>query len=153
VERFTRIGTQAALVSAEADDALRTRTFDAIANSYSRQPWPSPYDSLGALRNQTTRDWEGRIDALYHELGGGDGAGGDTASLQTGGNTGGSGQKSQLAERYKRAVSRGDPTIAAVLAGEGVGAIQTIEPAEKIIMRVEAEAIKCLDQLHGAIVR
>lgn len=35
------------------DTVVRTTVFDAIQNKYSPTPWPEPYDSVGALRNQT----------------------------------------------------------------------------------------------------
>lgn len=35
------------------DAIVRTTLFDAIQNTYSQTPWPRPYDSVGALRNET----------------------------------------------------------------------------------------------------
>ena len=37
------------------DDIVRTELFDAIQNTYSPTPWPEPYDSVGAVRNETYR--------------------------------------------------------------------------------------------------
>jgi nitronate monooxygenase len=120
---------QRALLGAEADDVLRTRVFDAINNVGSAHPWPEPYDSVGALRNQTTATWEGRVPELQEALGSG---GGEVASGPL--------------------FYPADPERAAVLAGEGVGAIHAIEPAALILARVEAEAVEAIRALQQVLV-
>eukprot|EP00442_Polarella_glacialis_P046880 CAMPEP_0115076450 /NCGR_PEP_ID=MMETSP0227-20121206/16440_1 /TAXON_ID=89957 /ORGANISM="Polarella glacialis, Strain CCMP 1383" /LENGTH=366 /DNA_ID=CAMNT_0002463605 /DNA_START=112 /DNA_END=1212 /DNA_ORIENTATION=- len=120
-----------ALVEAEADDVLRTTVFDTLANAYSPTPWPAPFDSVGALHNKTSKRWHGKEDELEALLAGGQGA--ETIAV------------------FRAAVQAGDAESATVLAGEGVGAIGAIEPAEHIILRIEVEAIDQIRRMSGAI--
>lgn len=46
------------------DDIVRTELFDAIQNTYSPTPWPEPYDSVGAVRNETYQNFR---DAKFNE--------------------------------------------------------------------------------------
>lgn len=119
-EALNRRSLKDQLVSAKScDDVQRTRVFDQIINTYSATPWPAPYDTVGALRNTMSEQWDGRATELDTEL---------------------SKKDSALASEYRLATQQGDTTIAQVLAGEGVGEIDNIEPAYNIIVRVEKEA-------------
>mmetsp|Transcript_33012 Transcript_33012/g.72550 ORF Transcript_33012/g.72550 Transcript_33012/m.72550 type:complete len:368 (+) Transcript_33012:185-1288(+) len=116
-----------ALTTACTDDVIRTTVFDQIQNSYSSFPWPHPFDSVGALDNLTTREWEGRAGELADVL------------LQ---------QDAAVAREYRKALDEGIASRAAVLAGEGVGCIDTIESAEAVVRRAEGEAIAQIEQMH-----
>jgi len=110
---------QLALPSNEPDQVIRTTVIDQIVNSYSTTPWPVPYDSVGMLRNETSREWDGRTRS---EL--------DVALVNA-----------DIYSKYREALSQGDPKLAAVYSGEGVGDINAIEPAYEIIQRVNEEAV------------
>jgi nitronate monooxygenase len=107
------------VAATSCDDVVRTTCFDWIQNTYSAAPWPEPFDSVGALRNQTSATWEGRADELALEL-------------QT--------KDSVLVADYRRACKEGNADIALVHAGEGVGLIDAIEPAYDIVTRISNEA-------------
>jgi NAD(P)H-dependent flavin oxidoreductase YrpB (nitropropane dioxygenase family) len=112
-----------ALVQASScDDVIRTTVFDTIQNTYTPTPWPEPYDSVGALRNEMTTQWEGKPAELQTEL---------------------KSDSSRLAADYQRA-GQGDVRNAAVLAGEGVGLIDKIELAYDVVRRTNQEAIDIL---------
>jgi NAD(P)H-dependent flavin oxidoreductase YrpB (nitropropane dioxygenase family) len=70
------------------------------------------------LENETSKEWESRGTELEVAL---------TSN-------------SAIASRYKHAVTKGDPKIAQVYSGEGVGDIHSIGPAYDIIARINAEA-------------
>lgn len=111
---------QLALPTNEPDQVIRTTVIDQIANTYSATPWPPPYDSVGMLRNETSRTWDGRPLADL-----------EAALVNSDGD---------IASKYKKAVSDGDPNVAVVYSGEGVGEIDAIEPAYDIIQRINQEA-------------
>ena len=117
---------QLALSTNEADQVVRTTVIDQIANSYSEIPWPYPYDSVGMLRNDTSRQWDGRPADLEAAL---------TSTSES------------VASKYKKAVSEGNPNIAVVYSGEGVGEIGAIEPAYDIVRRIDKEAIDIISGL------
>ena len=48
-----------ALVKADCDDVMRTKVFDILQDVGSSNPWPQPFDSVGALKNETTAKWHG----------------------------------------------------------------------------------------------
>jgi nitronate monooxygenase len=107
------------------DDVIRTTVFDAIENHFLMTPWPAPYDSVGTLRNETSGTWDGRpteLEAKFRE-------------------------DSSLVDQYAEAQKRGDTAIVKVLTGEGVGEIDSIEPAYEIIRKVEAETRQALQRL------
>ena len=89
--------------------------------------WPYPYDSVGALRNETTTEWDGRP---YSEL--------RKAMDET-----------DLLERYGKCKEIPDASVVQVLSGEGVGEIDIIEGAYDITLRIEQEAIDAIDKLRS----
>lgn len=117
---------QLTLPSNEADQVVRTTVIDHIVNSYSETPWPYPYDSVGMLRNDTSQTWEGRPADLEAAL---------------------ASNSDSVASKYKKAIAEGDPNIAAVYSGQGVGEIDAIEPVFGIIQRIDEEAIVVVNAL------
>ena len=57
-----------ALLKAECDDVLRTKVFDILQDVGSADPWPQPFNSVGALKNDTTAQWHGVEDELKGQL-------------------------------------------------------------------------------------
>ena len=112
-----------ALVGADADDVMRTTVFDTILNVDNPRAWPMPYDSVGALANETTDEWHHRPQHLEAAL---------AASRD-------------VVEKF--AAAAGDPKRVQVLSGEGIGDVEAIQPAEQIIHDVEAEAISQIAML------
>lgn len=121
-----------ALVAAKtADSVVRTRAFDTLWNSYRGTKWPKPFDSSGALRNETTKLWDQRIMRLEQQFD----ANGFT-----------------VIEEFKRADANNDVELACVFSGKGVGRIDAIEPAFDILTRIEKEAADTLKSLQGLCV-
>ncbi|KAL7436314.1 hypothetical protein ACHAXM_005169 [Skeletonema potamos] len=109
------------------DDVVRTTVFDQIQNELSSITWRHPYHSVGALRNQTSSDWEGKT---AHEL---------QDAID----------KTHLLEEYKSAQKTSDPHVVCILSGEGVGEIDQIEGAYDLTMRIEEEAISSINRLQS----
>ena len=131
---------QASLLSADADDVVRTGVFDSIMNSYSAHPWPEPFDSVGVLKNVTWHTWHNR----------------SRQGRRFGRNAGSNGPDDELlasSAAYKAAVRAGDPTVAGVWSGEGVGEVTEIEGAESVVRSAEVECIRQVDMLSSRIVR
>lgn len=119
------------LVDAQSgDDVIRTTVFDQIVNTYLPTPWPYPYDSLGALRNRLSDEWDGKP---RHELA-------DALSPP---------ESSELLQQYRKATSNStyDTNLAAINCGEGVGEIDVIDSAYDILQRVNREAVQILDNM------
>jgi nitronate monooxygenase len=136
VEAMGPASFKAALLEASSgDDVVRTRVFDTINNSYKGTKWPAPYDSSGTLRNETTKTWDGRL----HEV---------EALVKTGDESDGVDDFVS----YKQAVKEEDANLASVYCGEGVGEINSIDPAFAIIQRIEKEALKILQNLQTIVV-
>ena len=108
------------------DDVIRTAVFDQIQNELTATKWPHPYDSVGALRNRTTEQWDGKSST---EL--------QTAIVET-----------KLLEEYKESRIKSDASVIATLAGEGVGEIDSVEGAYEITLRMEEEAVDTIDRLR-----
>jgi nitronate monooxygenase len=111
------------------DDVIRTTVFDAIENHFLSTPWPAPYDSVGTIRNDTSDAWDGRpgeLEAKFRE-------------------------DSSLVNRYAEAQKRGDTQIVKVLTGEGVGEIDSIEPAYEIILKTEAETRQAVNRMSQMV--
>ena len=122
-----------ALVEAEsADDAIRTKAFDKIANSYKTVKWPKPYDTSGVLRNFVTEEWDQNISGL------------DVALKNSA-----SPDFSSIVLDFKRAEKDGDPKGAIVYAGKGVGKVKSIDPAFDIVTRTAEEAIDEFQSLQA----
>ena len=109
------------------DDVVRTTVFDQIQNELSTNKWPYPYHSVGALRNQTTLEWEGKT---AQKLKG---------AIETTG----------LLDEYKSAQKASDPRVVCILSGEGVGEIDAIEGAYDVTLRIEEEAIESINRLQS----
>ena len=120
------------VVSQSCDDVQRTRVFDQIQNSYSATPWPLPYDSVGALRNTLSEEWDSKPLELDQEL---------------------AKEKNSVVSSYKAASQAGDPTIAQVLSGEGVGEIDSIDPAYDIILRIDRETQEVVQSMSSLLTR
>mmetsp|Transcript_24774 Transcript_24774/g.50105 ORF Transcript_24774/g.50105 Transcript_24774/m.50105 type:complete len:410 (-) Transcript_24774:73-1302(-) len=119
---------QSLLKNHSCDDVIRTTIFDRIENELkSSCKWPQPYDSVGALRNRTTREWEGKSEVEWRDAMDG----------------------SDLLERYKSSAEKSDGDVVCVLAGEGVGEIDSIEGAYDIVMKIEEEALEIIDRLKS----
>jgi nitronate monooxygenase len=117
---------QALVAAKSGDDVQRTRVFDQILNVNMNPPWPAPYDSVGALRNETSETWDGKALELDREL---------------------AMEGSSLLNDYLAASQKGDTSQAQVLAGEGVGEINAIESAYDIVLNVDQEARDVIDRL------
>lgn len=111
------------------DEVQRTRVFDQIINKYLATPWPAPYDSVGALRNETSEKWDDPKE-LDKEL---------------------SRESSDLVANYKAATKDGNPTVAQVLSGEGVGEINDIGSIESIIERIDEEARTVVENMPSLL--
>ena len=109
------------------DDVVRTTVFDQIQNELSTNKWPYPYHSVGALRNQTSLEWEGKT---VQELQG---------AIKT----------TDLLDEYKSAQKASDPRVVCILSGEGVGEIDSIEGAHDVTLRIEEEAIESINRLQS----
>lgn len=110
------------------DDVVRTSTFDWIQNAYHTYPWPDPYDSVGGLRNATSREWEGRPERQLQ------------AAIAE--------NHDNMVDRYRTANERGDPDIGLVHCGEGVGLIDSVDESAEVLVRDIAE--DCAKVLRGA---
>ena len=113
------------VATSSCDDVTRTSTFDWIQNTYSPTPWPEPYDSVGGIRNVTSKTWDDRPDELIAAL--------QKESIDSSTNPSG------IATKYRQATIDGDADVALVHAGEGVGLVDAIEPAETLVRRIAAD--------------
>ena len=100
------------------DQISRNEIFDFLQNSASSNPWPKPYDSSGMIRNDIIDHWEGKIHEAKAELDKSD--------------------NSQLMQEFKSA-SKGDPEVAFIHSGKGVGDICSIDGAYDIICSIDQE--------------
>lgn len=125
------LSKQALIQSSSCDDVIRTTVFDTIQNTYTPNPWPEPYDSVGALKNDMTKMWEGKPKELANKLQ----------------------SDNVLANEYKLAGEEGDVTKTAVLAGEGVGIIDQIEYAYDIVTKINLDAITILQTKPKELLR
>jgi nitronate monooxygenase len=113
-EASVPVTLQQAALHADGDATVRQSVLDIVRG----RAWPERYTGR-VLRNAFVREWLGREDALRAE-------------------------KSQQMQRYQAASSAADPSIAATIVGEGVGLINSIEPAGLILERMAAEAEQLL---------
>jgi len=129
------------------DRVTRTPIFDWIQNTYSDTPWPEPYDTVGALRNNTTKEWQGREHELKEALL----MAGSSSEKKNSNDRNDDGSSSsdeasslsRIAHDYRQACERGDANVALIHAGQGVGLMDAVEPAADLVTRIslEAEAI------------
>jgi nitronate monooxygenase len=106
----------AAIVQTDGDGTVRTRAPD-IARQL---PWPSGFTAR-IRRNAFTERWLGRDDEMERDA-------------------------ADVGARYARAFAEGDPDQAAVWFGEAAGLIDAIEPAQRIVERIAAQALACLQR-------
>jgi nitronate monooxygenase len=101
---------QAAGVQALGDDTLRTSSTDIVRERY----WPDRFN-IRVVRNEFTDRWHGKENEL---------------------------RANRPAEttRVYAAIEAGDPAFAPIIAGEALGLIDEVEPAEKIVSRMIEEA-------------
>jgi nitronate monooxygenase len=108
------------LVEAHGDETMRSVVFDISR----RNVWPAPFTGR-CLVNEHLQRWSGREIELLRAL-------------------------PTEAERYATARAEGNFDIAAVIAGESVDLVHSIEPAHTIIERMVAEAGSLLRRGAGA---
>jgi nitronate monooxygenase len=115
--------------ASSCDDVVRTTVMDQIQNAYVTTPWPEPYHSMSVVRNSLTEKWDGR----YVEL---------QAALST---------NSKIVSDYQTAQKEGNVDGTAVHAGQGVGAVTSVESAFDIISRIEQEAKEIIQRLPSVL--
>jgi nitronate monooxygenase len=113
-EALVHPSMHAAGLAATGDDTIRTTVTDIVRE----KDWPERYTTR-IMRNAFTDQWHGRESELLA-------------------------QKPAEMSRFQTAVAAGDATVAGLVAGEGLGLIDTVEPAEKIISRMVHEAADIL---------
>jgi nitronate monooxygenase len=105
---------QEAGLSSDGDNTVRTSVTDIVR----RKDWPSRFD-IRVVRNAFIDQWQGRERELAGVLDG-------------------------EISRFDAALSAGDASVGAVIAGEAIGLIDTVEPAAAIISRMVHEAVDVL---------
>ena len=120
---------QAMVEAPSCDAVVRTTVVDQIQNHYTPYPWPQPFDSLGMLRNEVTEKWQDKSKELGQALGS------DTCpSLD-----------------YRTANQEGNAQRGAVLSGQGVGQIQSIESVEDIIAKIDQEMKQTIENIANQL--
>jgi nitronate monooxygenase len=114
---------QRLVAAASCDDVVRSTVFDHIQNVYSATPWPVPFDSVGALRNATSDLWDNRPEDLGNEL---------------------RVENSDVVSDFRQAQKAEDADVVAVLCGQGVGEIDSIDTAFDIVIRINEEAMAAI---------
>jgi nitronate monooxygenase len=120
------------ITTPSCDDIVRTTTYDWIQNTYSKTPWPKPYDSVGAIKNDTYYQWENRSADLAHQL--------SDPKLCN-----------DIIQPYKKACIDGEPNIALIHAGEGIGLIQSIESAYDLVQQIGNDAISIIQNVPKSV--
>ena len=113
-EALVPASLQQAALAAGGDATVRQSLLDIVRG----RAWPERYTGR-VLRNDFVREWLGREQALRADL-------------------------SQQRLRYQAASRQADPSIAATIVGEGIGLIDSIEPAGLILERMVTEAEQLL---------
>jgi len=119
-ESLSHVNVKQRVAAASGDDTLRTRIFD-IARAID---WPGQYTGR-AIANDLSARWHGREQALT-----------DSLDIER--------------PRYFEAAGKGDTGTMVVWAGEGLDLIKDIQPAEKIVERIVAEAEAALARASAA---
>src|SRR5690606_12401026 len=101
-------------VNATGDDTLRTSSTDIVRERY----WPDRFN-IRVVRNAFTDRWHGREDELRAN-------------------------RPPETRRVFAAIASGDPSLAPIIAGEALGLIEAVEPAESIVSRMIEEAADIL---------
>jgi len=120
-EALVHRNVQAAGIAATGDDTVRTSVTDIVR----RKDWPSRFD-IRVVRNAFIDQWHGQEAELSAAL--------DNEIV-----------------RFDQAAKAGDPTVAAVIAGEALGMIDSVEPAETIVSRMVQEAADILKSTARAV--
>ena len=102
------------IVGAGGDGTVRGMVFDITR----RRQWPAPFTGR-CLRNAHTERWSGREIELLHRV-------------------------DEVARDYEDARTRGDYDVAAVIAGEAVGLIHDVVPAQRVVHGVVEQAAALL---------
>lgn len=113
-EALVHPNVQAAGVAATGDDTLRTSTTDIVRERY----WPDKLD-IRVVRNAFTDRWHGKEDELRAN-------------------------RPPETARVFAAIAEGDAALAPIIAGEALGMIDEVEPAEAIVNRMVHEAVDVL---------
>jgi nitronate monooxygenase len=113
-EALVHPNVQAAGTQATGDDTLRTSSTDIVRERY----WPERFN-IRVVRNAFTDRWHGKEDEL-------------------------SANRPPETKRVFAAIAAGDPALAPIIAGEALGLIETVEPAETIVSRIVHEAADIL---------
>lgn len=104
----------AAGLEATGDDTLRTSATDIVRERY----WPDRFN-IRVVRNAFTDRWHGKEDQLRAN-------------------------RPPETARVHAAIASGDASFAPIIAGEALGMIDTVEPAEAIVSRMVHEAVDVL---------
>jgi nitronate monooxygenase len=112
------------------DDVVKTSVFDQIENEMKDIKWPYPFDASGALRNDTTKEWENRSRRELSE------------ALQN----------TNLLEKYKVAMEGTQTAVITNYSGEGIGEINSIVSAYELILQIESDAIATIRMLQQLVV-
>lgn len=113
-EALVHPNVKAAGVQATGDDTLRTSTTDIVRERH----WPDRFD-IRVVRNAFTDRWHGKEDELRAN-------------------------RPPETKRVMSAIDTGDPALAPIIAGEALGLIDAVEPAETIVSRMMYEAADIL---------
>jgi nitronate monooxygenase len=113
-EALVHPNVQAAGMEATGDDTLRTSSTDIVRERY----WPDRFN-IRVVRNAFTDRWHGKEDELRAN-------------------------RPPETQRVHAAIASGDPSFAPIIAGEALGLIEVVEPAETIISRMVEEAADIL---------
>jgi nitronate monooxygenase len=113
-EALVHPNVQAAGVNASGDDTLRTSSTDIVRERY----WPDRFN-IRVVRNDFTNRWHGKENELRAN-------------------------RAPETERVFAAIASGDSSFAPIIAGEALGLIEAVEPAETIVSRMIEEAADIL---------
>ena len=116
-------GFRQAIVRADGDSTLKSRSIDVVRKRY----WPNPEFVVRALNNGFVGRWHGREDELEQAL-----------------------EVEQ--ERFKQTFETGDADNGGVLMGEVSGIIRDAPPAAQIVERMVAQACTLLGSRSTAVV-
>lgn len=113
-EALVHANVQSAGVAATGDDTLRTSATDIVRERY----WPDRFN-IRVVRNAFTDRWHGNEDELRAN-------------------------RPPETARVFAAIEQGDAAFAPIIAGEALGLIDAVEPAEDIVNRMVHEAVDVL---------
>lgn len=114
---------QQAVLTATADDTIRTAVYDQIRGAN----FPAGIADR-VLRNQFNTTWEGRATAINE-------------------------RRADLQRELAQGAQANDPNVVDISAGVAVGLIHSLEPAGSIVQRLVAEAEQLLRQRAATLVR